>query len=296
MKRYGKALLDLLFLPLPLVTLLVLASTGLLVYVFAVGNTDTWLAYGTYFLSAYALTLVCVRFPALWRRAASFRNTNPHILRYRGDPGLRVNLSLTGTLAGNLLYALLQLGLGLIHHSIWFFALTGYYALLSLMRSLLLRKAHGGRLGQELPAEYRLYRLCGLLLVPMNLTLAVVVSFMVWQDRGFSYHEIVTIALAAYTFFSLTMAIVQMVRSRKFNSPVMSASKSISLVAALVSVLSLETAMLSAFGTAEDTLFRQVITAVSGGAVCITVLVIAFRMIWRAAKYDSLTKGDMSHG
>lgn len=296
MKRCRKLLLDLLFLPLPLVVLLVPVAAALLIYVFLWEGVHPAVTYGAYFLSAYALTLVCVRAPALWRRVARFRDTNPYILHYRGDPRLRVGLSLTGTLAGNLFYALLQLGLGLIHHSIWFYALTGYYALLALMRAFLLRAVRSGEPGADLPREYRLYGRCGLLLVPMNLTLAVVVTFMVWQNRGFSYHPIATIALAAYTFFSLTMAIVQMVRYRKYRSPVLSASKSISLVAALVSLLNLETAMLTAFGTQEEALFRQIMTAATGGAVCIAVLAIALWMLRRAHKELHPSKGDPHHG
>lgn len=296
MIRCRKLLTDLLFPPLPAVILLAPVSAGLLVYVFTVGNTDTWLAYGAYALSAYALALVCARAPNLYRHFSRIQELSPHIRRYRRDASLRVTLSLSCTLAGNLVYALLQLCLGFLHHSIWFYALAGYYALLSAMRSLLLREARKGRLGKALLQEYRLCRLCGLFLVPMNLTLAVVVSFMVWQNRGFSYPPIATIALAAYTFFSLTMAIVQMVRYRKYNSPVMSASKHISLVAALVSMLSLETAMLSAFGTEGDALFRQIITAATGGAVCIAVLAIALWMIRQTPKELHPLKGEFHHG
>ena len=47
-------------------------------------------------------------------------------------------------------------------------------------------------------------------------------------------------------------SVVHVVRYRRYNSPVMSAAKRINLVAALVSMLSLETAMLARFGSRED--------------------------------------------
>lgn len=296
MTRLKPILGRLFFLPLPVLVLLVPVAAALLIYAFVCPQAHPAVVYGSYALSAYALTALCVRIPQLYRGAKSLKQNNPHLSRYFGSAGLRVRLSLTYTLAGNLFYALLQLCLGFLHHSIWFYALAGYYALLSILRSFLLRETRKNRLGKHLHREYALYRFCGVLLVPMNLTLAVVVAFIVWQNRGFSYHPIATIALAAYTFFSLTMAIIQLVRYRKYNSPVLSASKCISLVAALVSMLSLETAMLSAFGTQDQALFRQIMTASTGGAVCTAVLVTAVAMILRANKEIKAYKGGSRHG
>ena len=53
---------------------------------------------------------------------------------------------------------------------------------------------------------------CGALLVAMNITLAVIVAYIVHQNRGFEHGEIVTITLAAYTFTAVTMAIINIVK------------------------------------------------------------------------------------
>lgn len=259
-------------------------AAGLLIYVFVSERSDEPVAYLAYFLSAYAMALVCARLPGLFGRIRAVKRENEYLSRYFSDAALRVKISLYGTLSVNTLYAVMQLGMGIYNHSVWFYALSGYYFMLALMRFFLLRQSRRSELGADLHLEYLDYRRCGVLLLLMNLALAVIATYIVKQNRGFSYHNIVTIAMAAYTFFSFTTAIVNLFRYRKYNSPVMSAAKAISFAAALVSMLSLETAMLAAFGGEEDPAFRMTITAVTAFAVCAAVLIMAIYMIAHAAK------------
>ena len=76
----------------------------------------------------------------------------------------------------------------------------------------------------------------------------------------------------------------------------LSAAKAVSLTTASVSMLSLETAMLSAFGTENDILFRQLITGISGAAVCLFVLGMAVFMIHSAAKELKIRNEEDQHG
>jgi uncharacterized membrane protein YfcA len=95
---------------------------------------------------------------------------------------------------------------------------------------------------------------------------------------------IITIALAAFSFTAITVAIVNMVKYRKYNSPVWSASKALSFVAALVSMLTLEDAMLATFGQAEGEGFRQIMCGLTGVGVVAIVLAIAIYMIVTSTK------------
>lgn len=79
--------------------------------------------------------------------------------------------------------------------------------------------------------------------------------FMSWQD----------------ILFIMISAVTNAVKFRKHNSPVLSASKIIQLAAALVSIFSLETAMIGRFGENEET-FRRIMTGVSGAVVCAILL------------------------
>ena len=124
------------------------------------------------------------------------------------------------------------------------------------------------------------YRGCGVVFLVMNLALSVMIFFMVYWNRTFIHHEITTIAMAAYTFASLTLAIINVVKYRKYNSPVYSAAKAISLAAACVSMLTLESTMLTTFSDGGmDLLSRRIMLGVSGGVISVFIITMAIYMI-----------------
>ncbi len=128
------------------------------------------------------------------------------------------------------------------------------------------------------------YRLCGFVLLIMNQALTVLVVFIVHQNKGFDYPGLLIYAMALYAFYAVITATVDVVKTRREKSPILSAAKAINLVAAMVSILSLETAMLAQFGGNDDPMFRKVMTASTGGGVCTIVIGMAIYMIWRANK------------
>ena len=129
------------------------------------------------------------------------------------------------------------------------------------------------------------YRACGIVFLVMNLTLALMIFFMVYWNRTFHHHEITTIALASYTFTSLTLAIINSVKYRKYNSPVYSASKAISLASACVSMLTLESTMLTTFGNGTMSLTgRRILLGISGSVISVFIIAMAVYMIVQANK------------
>ena len=119
----------------------------------------------------------------------------------------------------------------------------------------------------------------------MNLALSLMIFFMVYWDKTFHHHEITTIAMAAYTFTSLALAIVNTVKYRKYNSPVYSASKAISLAAACVSMLTLESTMLTTFHDGSmDLTSRRIMLGASGGVISVFIIAMAIFMIVQGTK------------
>lgn len=111
------------------------------------------------------------------------------------------------------------------------------------------------------------------------------VFFMVYWDRTFQYHEITTIALAAYTFTAFTKEITNIVKYHKYNSPVYSASKAISLAAACVSMLTLESTMLTTFGDETmDFTSRRIMLVATGWVISIFIIVMTVYMIVQSSK------------
>lgn len=94
-----------------------------------------------------------------------------------------------------------------------------------------------------------------------------------------------TQSVAAYTFTAFTMAIINMVKYRKYNSPVYSASKAISLASACVSMLTLEATMLTTFGAGTmGAITRKIFLGCTGGVISVFVVVMAIYMIRQSSK------------
>ena len=284
MIKLKRLIFKILFPHTAVILLLIPVSAVMLLYAFTEKKLVSAVQYAAYGLSAYTMTVLCAKAPVLYKKARAIKQENKYAVLYFSDAALRVKISLYGSFMIIVLYAVMQLGLGFINHSVWFYALAGYYLLLAAMRFLLLKNSRNESLGKNLYREYLNYRLCGIILLLMNITLSVIAFYIVSQNKGFTYHYIMTISMAAYTFTVFTTAVVNLIRYRKYNSPVISASKIINLVAAFVSMLSLETAMFTAFGEGNSPNFRKIMTACTGAAVCVIVLAMAIYMIDHSTK------------
>ncbi len=294
-KKIGKALL----LPHPLVSgLLFPVAVALMGWGMLTRGTGDPLTIAFCALSFYGLVLVCLRIPGIIRWVQRFRRENKYYLLYQNDVQLRINLSLYFAVGFNAVYALFQLYLGLWHRSAWFYAMAGYYLLLALMRLTLVRHTRQHAAGEDSRTEWRKYRFCGWLLLAMNLALAIFTLYFVFRIRVFLHHEITTIAMAAYTFTSFTVAIVNVVKYRKYNSPVYSAAKAISFASACVSMLTLASTMMTTFGEGSMTLgMRRVFLGALGAAVSATVVAMALYMIANSSKkLKSLEQKEQTNG
>lgn len=283
MIKFNKLVKKLLYPHIAIILILVPVSVAMLIYTFVFQNKDA-VAYISYFLSAYALTVVCLKTPLLISKAKKLKDTNPYIQMYLNNTSLRVKISLYSSLLMNTCYGIFQLGLGFLHRSMWFYSFALYYIMLAIMRYFLLHDIKLTSAEQNLTMEFKRYRFCGILLIAMNISLMIIVFFISWLQRSVQHHFITTIAMAAYTFWSFTKAIIQLAKYKKYNSPLFSATKIISLAAASVSLLTLESAMLNAFGENNSDSFRLIMTTLSGVAVCMFILIMALFMIIHANK------------
>ena len=293
-KKLGKALL---FPHIAIMIALVPIATALLVCAMVFAGTESALAIASYVLAAYTLTVWCFKIPYLIRFFQTFKRENKYVLRWQDDDRLRVNVSLYGSLIGNVAYAVFQLWLGIYHHTFWFYSLAAYYFFLAVMRFFLVTYTSRQKPGANMRAELRKYRACGWILLAMNLALSLIIFFMVYWNRTFVHHQITTITMAAYTFTAMSVAIVNIVKYRKYNSPVYSASKAISLAAACVSMLTLSSTMLTAFGGDTMSLTdRRIMLGAVGGGVSACIIVMAIYMILRSAKQlNALNEKESEH-
>lgn len=275
--------------PIPAI-LIAVPSFVLVIYVLANNINNTVISYVAYTLSAYAMVIMITGMAEMIRLIRRGIGNHPFIKKALSIPLLekyfkevefRTETSLYQGLVINLLYVALKLGAGIYYRSIWFGSLAVYYLLLAVMRFSLLHHVRSRE--DDRVSEWKRYRFCGIILLFMNQALAAIVVIVVKQNQGFEYAGFLIYAMAFYTFYAVIMSVINVVKFRKYGSPVMSAAKVINLTAASVSMLSLETAMLAQFGE-DDVMFRQVMTSATGAGVCAIVLGMAVFMIAKSTK------------
>lgn len=266
-------------------------SYGLVIYALTGKNVEPAVAYAAYFLSAYAFIITVTGIIGIVRFVRQGIDNHPLVKKALGIPlvsrYLREDMfrAETGLYQGffiNLLYAGVKMFSGILYRSVWFVTLAVYYIFLAVMRASLLHYVR--KTGKNKISEWKRYRLCGIILLFMNIALTGIIILVIHQNSGFEYPGMLIYVMAMYAFYAVVTAVRNVVKFRKYGTPVMSAAKVINLTAALVSMLSLETAMLTQFGAADDPAFRQIMTASTGAGISIIVVGMAVFMIVRSTE------------
>lgn len=284
-KKFGKKLL---FPPVWLMVLLAVFSTASLVLIFVRGWEMTAAAYGVYLLSAYSLSVVtifCIRvLPKQWRIFRQKIYSTALGSRYMTDRAFRTNISLHLSLAISLVYVAVNLWSWHLFHSWWFVVLAVYYGILAVMRFLLVRYVRIHAIGSSILGEWQRARSCACILLLINLSLSGAVLMILFQNRGYDYPGILIYVMALYTFYSVIHTIVDIVKYRKLGSPILSTAKIVSLSAALVSLLNLETAMFAQFGADMAFAHKRIFIILTGAGVSSIVITLSAALIFRGTR------------
>ena len=118
----------------------------------------------------------------------------------------------------------------------------------------------------------------------VNLVLSGAVLMMVFFDKGFQYQGILIYVIALYTFYVTITAIIDMVKFRKYKSPILSTTKIIKMASALFSMLFLETAMFAQFGADTSPEVKRNMIMATGAGISVTVVSMAVYMIVQTSK------------
>lgn len=288
MNNWNKLGRKLLFPPVWVILLLTVFSAGSLTVVFLRGWEEHPVAYAVYVIAFYWLTVFCV---ACWKvlpgyicRLKTRVHQNPHAHRYLTDTEFRTHVSLYLSLAINLLYVATNAVSAFVYSTNWFGIFALYYTVMAVMHFLLVRYVRRNGLRKNRTGELRRARACAWILMTVNLALSGAVLMMIYFGRGFQYRGMLIYVMALYTFWITTAAVVDLCKYRKYSSPVMSMSKIIKLAAAMVSMLSLETAMFAQFGGDMDPRSQQIMIMATGGGIAVIVSVMSVYMIVRTTQ------------
>lgn len=275
-----------------LLLLLPFFSFSALIGIFYYEKNECAYAYPIYALSAYSLAILVVAAVRIvkavrekWHRSKLAANKNVQL--YLSDRTYRARVSLYVGMVLNLLYTVFRIILGIRYASAWFISMAVYYFVLGALRGYLIR-SYKRRRGQN---ELACYRRTARLLFALNVPMCGMVILMIFTDSSFYYPGYVIYLSAFYTFCSLTLSIVNVVRFRKLGSRILSAAKVLNLVASLMSIVGLQTAMLSRFST-QGEMYSRLMNAITGGTVCIAVTAIGIYMLLHS---KTVVRGQNAH-
>lgn len=279
------------------VTALLILISGVLLYaVFNMKLEGTALAYTAYPISAYTLIVFIIYLPTLLKKIKDKLSKTWVVQKIYGSPlgqrffkdmAFRNTASIYQGIAVSVLYALFRGVAAVVYGSVWFGAISVYYIILSVIRFALAGNLCAARkqetAAQRLIKEYQGYRFCGYMMFILNVGMTGMVIQMIRDNRHYEYPGFIIYASAAYTFYLAIAATVNVFKLKRLNSPLFSAAKSLTFVGALMSVMALQTAMISRFGEGEE-IFRQVLNTATGTVICALALGIAVYMVVKANK------------
>lgn len=241
------------------------------------------LVYLIYSLSAYSLTIWLTALPGLTKRAKSAMMgsklmrkaaASPITGRYFKDLAFRGSISIYQGMAVNFFYVAFRVVAAIRYASVWFLSMAIYYLVLGGLRAYLIVCYR--RRTPEL--ERRCYHTTAWFLFLLNIPMGGMIVLMVRTDSGFSYPGYVIYLSALYTFYTMITSAINLIRFRRLGSPILSAAKVLNFVAAMMSILGLQTAMISRFSeNGED--YRKMMNAITGGFVYGIVILIAIYML-----------------
>lgn len=264
-----------------IVFLLFNVSAAGLILIFMNGMELHLLAYGMYMLAFYTLIIVSVRIPGIvkwWKRKL---HENKYTDKYLTDKDLRMRISMYRSLLITFVFATFKIVLGFIYDSSWFFAMAGYNVILSLMRFILILQSQKKGLSEY---EVRVrglqgYRVCGWLMMVLNVAVSVIMFMVIVNKQTVEYNMIVCIGLATFTFYCFTRAIINMIKYRERKNPIYAAVKRVDMVKAIVSIFTLQVAMLTTFQGQGETINMGLMNTLTGVAVTIAINTIGALMI-----------------
>lgn len=224
---------------------------------------------------AYAVYLLIRFIPRIKGAFARAAEKSPALRRVLHDYGARTVVFASFAFAVNIGYAVFQGVMGILAHSVWFGLLACYYLLLSGLRGGVLFAEHRLRTGSgaEEPPEGKLkiYRMCGVSLIVLDLAMCAAVTQMVLFGSPVRYGFVQVLVSAMYTFYKAILAVVNFVKAKRLRDPVVQSLRGVCAVDALISVVALETAMLATFGNGEDMLALRAATGFAACAIAIAI-------------------------
>lgn len=199
--------------------------------------------------------------------------------------------------AGNVAYTVLLCFTALHSGAAWYWAVAVYYLFLIAVRGrVLLEKRGQDRRYKNKPLQLqreriKTYSFCGTMLIALTLALAVVVLEMVLAGQRLHTLDVTVYAFTAFAVYRIATSCYHFIKSKRYQDLAVRAVRNINLATALVTLFSLQTALLDAFSTPET---ARIWNGISGVLVCAAVVAIGGYMLRFASKKEEMVMDELA--
>lgn len=266
--------------PHPLLVLLMTAlSAAGLAWIFLNGMDQHPIAYFVYCLSFYSLVTLGALVPKLIGKVTALVHSSPRLEQALKDKELRFKLELYGEQILNFGYGIFKCAGAFLYRDAWM-GTDGFYNLtqgiIQLVQILRRRK------NLNLKAQWKSYRLCGWLIFAMHLSTTGISFLMIREHMSEEYPGFMIFATAAFAFYKLISAFIDVAKDRKHTAPIDSSVRLLDLSQALFNLFSLQVAMLHVFGA--DFAYAGMMNTLTGSAVSLLMVGMGIYMLRRSRR------------
>ena len=174
-----------------------------------------------------------------------------------------------------LIYSLYNAIIGLLMGSVWHITISVYYTLLLAVKVIVyscLKSKNTDKMST------RIFITTCILLFLISLSLIAPVILMITNERPVIFPLEIAIVIAAYTTYKVTVAVIVFVKKRRTTNILISEIVSISMIEAILSILTLQNTLITVNDGAGDP-GLTVLSAVSSAVGIAAILYLVLRLI-----------------
>lgn len=229
----------------------------------------------------YSVYLIVPLVPKIKDKIIRFMESHDFTYLLLRNFGFRTIIFAIGSFALSLLFSAFNVYMGIVNRSIWYGALASYYIALAVLRGGIIFKSKRKEEGES--DQIKTYKNSGIIVLVLNVALSSAIAQMIFAGEHFYYFGWTIFAYSAYAFYKITMSVISFIKSHKQMDLKVRAIRNINLVDALVSILALQTALLTMFSDGKMNIslmntFTGVVVSLSSIAVGVYMIISANKM------------------
>ena len=178
----------------------------------------------------------------------------------------------------NVAYISFVIIMAIMSKTAWYFTICAYYIVLAFMKGNVFYSKR--KYGTEIK-EAKALRFSGIMFVVMTIVFSGVIVLIYKANHYFEYAGLLIYAVAAFTFYKLSLGIYNIFKARKHDSLYVQNIRNINLANALISIIMLQVAMFQAFSPSSNS---GIANALTGAGVSSIILFLGIWMIVKANK------------